>query len=461
MGNLKPEVVSAPAAGDIYLGGRPGDGDADGFTIRSEGEKLLLHGNSPRATLYAAYHYLESLGARWYFPGRENEVIPRASARLTGYDITQAPSFHKRGIVIFSSTPGFRDLVDFAAKAKLNTIALHSDAGLADAERLFESRGLTLNLERHFFGENFCPDDQATLDREKSRFTEYVAHLPAAFNEIFLWPADEFLKPCTSPQFRDYSVPDLILSFANRMAQTLRQSRPQAKFAYLSYFSTWEPPKQEKPGEGVMLEWAPMFQSFGAAIDDPGSALNAEYRKDFEALVKLFGGARTQVLGYWLDDTLFSRTHYVKLPYVPKALKGDLAYYHRLGVPALTTFGVITGRDYFASHVSPAVFLYPKLLWNVQTEMSSVMRDFCRDYLRSESAMEIFDLLEKADAMVWLERNKVQTGRLRDPEFVRTVSRAAELAQKLMNQQQDPEIKARAARLVAEVASRFVSVPPE
>ena len=167
MGNPKPEVISAPAEGDIYLGGPPRGEDEDGFVIRSEAGKLLLSGNSPRATLYAAYHYLESLGARWYFPGRENEVIPRASARLTGYDIKQVPSFQKRGIVIFSSTPGFRDLVDFAAKTKLNTIALHSDAGLADAARLFESRGLTLNLERHFFGENFCPDDQATLGPRK------------------------------------------------------------------------------------------------------------------------------------------------------------------------------------------------------------------------------------------------------------------------------------------------------
>jgi hypothetical protein len=203
-----------------------------------------------------------------------------------------------------------------------------------------------------------------------------------------------------------------------------------------------------------------MFQSFGAAIDDPRSAANAEYRNDFEALVRLFGGARTQVLGYWLDDTLFSRTHYVKLPYVPKALKGDLAYYHRMGVPAVTTFGVITGRDYFASHVSPAVFLYPKLLWNVDAEPRALMREFCRDYLRSESAMEIFDHLEKADAMVWIERQKLQ-GSLRDPEFVRSVSRAAVLAQKLMNQQEDPDIKARRSRLLAEVTGRFISVPPE
>src|SRR5438552_17519050 len=91
MGNSKPHVISSPAEGDIYVGTMPGGvtlaplrgEDADGFIIRSEDGKLLLHGNSPRATLYAAYHYLESLGARWYFPGRENEVIPRANARLT------------------------------------------------------------------------------------------------------------------------------------------------------------------------------------------------------------------------------------------------------------------------------------------------------------------------------------------------------------------------------------------
>ncbi len=78
-------------------------------------------------------------------------------------------------------------------------------------------------------------------------------------------------------------------------------------------------------------------------------------------------------------------------------------------MPAVTTFGVITGRDYFASHVSPAVFLYPKLLWNVQAEPRDLMHEFCRDYLRSENAIEIFDLLEKADAMVWVERHKIQT----------------------------------------------------
>ncbi len=469
MGNAAPVIAAAPAEGDVYVGALPPGvavadlpaGNPDSFVVRSAGGKLLLHGNSPRASLYAVYTYLESLGARWYFPGRENEVIPRVKTRLDGYDLQQTPSFRKRGIVIYSSTPGFRDLVDFAAKSRLNTIALHSDAGLADAQRQFESRGLTLNLERHFFGETFCPDDQATFERENSRFADYIAHLPASMNEIFLWPADDFLKPCQSPLYRDYAVPDLILSFANRITQTLRGSRPDARFAFLSYLSTWQPPRKEKPAEGVILEWAPMFQSFGAAIDDPASAANADYRASFEELLQLFGGERTQVLGYWLDDTLFSRTHYTRLPYVPKALKGDLAYYHRKGVPAITTFGVITGRDYFAGHVSPAVFLYPRLLWNVESQPRDLMREFCREYLRSERALEIFDLLAQADSMVWVERHKLKGQNLTDRTYIRKVSRALRLAQELVNTRTDAETRARAARLVAEVSARFLTVPPE
>lgn len=76
-------------------------------------------------------------------PGAGNEFVPHAAAKLQGYDIAQSPSFRKRGIVVFSTTPGFNDLADFAAKMKLSTIGLHARAfgpqsaevGLADAQR--------------------------------------------------------------------------------------------------------------------------------------------------------------------------------------------------------------------------------------------------------------------------------------------------------------------------------------
>lgn len=480
MGNAKPTVSVAPQQGDLYVGTLPQElggedrgaiesslkgTDSDTFLIHSFGKRLVIYGNSPRAHLYGAYHYLETLGARWYFPERANEILPRAAIRLEGYDIRQVPSFRKRGIVFFSTTAGFEDLVDFAAKARLNTIALHNagaleqqtvNASLDFAHKFAAPRGLNVEVERHFFGSSFCPDDTAALDRDKKTLRDYVGVLPAEMNDFFLWPADTYAAPCPSPQYADYTVSDFVMRFSNQMLTTLRESRQRAKFSYLSYLSTWEPPKHERPLPGLVLEWAPISQSFAHSLDDSTSQTNAEYREDFEALLKMFGGENTQVLGYWLDDTLFRRTFYGHLPYLPEAMQGDLSYYHRMGVRAITTFGLLTGRDYLRAHASPNVFLCPRLLWNVETETGEVMREFCQVYFGSESALEVYAALAEADRMVYVEKNHLQAKGLSDRAFVANVLKAMRVAQALLNSQENVEKAARAALLIDEVSSRLI-----
>lgn len=479
LGNPKPIVVGQPGPGDLYLeclpaGLSPGerheikDGmrgkDKDSFVIRSVGRQLIIYGGSPRATLYGAYHYLETLGVRWYFPGRENEFVPQAPARLDGYNLTEVPSFPKRGFVVFPTTSDLEDMVDFAAKRKLNTVGLHtwydsrfSNLRLPEVAQIAAPRGLDVQIERHFFGENFCPDDAKGVEQARKDLQKFVAIMPASMNEFFLWPADKFLSPCSSPQYHDYSVSDLILWFDNQMLKTLSQLRPSAKFAFLAYLSTWEPPKHEKPLPGLMLEWAPIFQSLGYALDDPASPVNGEYRRNFEALLKMFGPANAQVLGYWQDDTMALGNGFGKLGYHPEALRGDLAYYHRMGVPAVTTFGVVTGHDYFVSHLSPVVFLYPALLWNVQADPEAIIRDFCEKFLGSEQATAVFDLLAQADKMVYIEHAQVNAEKANDRQFVEKVSKALRLAQGLLDSETNPVRRTRFARLIQEVASRFVA----
>jgi hypothetical protein len=479
MGNGETTIVHSPGEGEIYLGVFPtrltederwpiesalAGRDADSFVLRSTPRGLVVRGNSPRAHLYGAYRYLETLGARWYFPGREGEVVPRAKAKLTGYDIVETPSFRERGIVIFPTTPDLDDMIDFAAKVKLNTIGLHTwhdprSSALRAPEvlRTAEPRGLTVQIERHFFGENFCPDDTASLEQAKNDMLELVAKMPAEINDFFLWPADKFLSPCTSPAYRNHSVSDLILWFDNQMLAALHEARPQARFAYLAYLSTWEPPKRERPAPGLLLEWAPIFQSLSHALDDPASAQNAKDRKNFEALLEIFGASHTRVLGYWLDDTMALGNGYGKLSYAPNALKGDLQYYHRLGVPAVTTFGVISGSTYFASRLSPVVFLYPALLWNTSREPRLVVREFCHDYLGSEKSAEVYDLLAEADKMVHIERAQVVRQRVNDREFIAAVSKALRQTRVLMEAESSALKRARLARLLQEVASRYVA----
>jgi hypothetical protein len=172
--------------------------------------------------------------------------------------------------------------------------------------------------------------------------------------------------------------------------------------------------------------------------------------------LRLFGPANSQVLGYWLDDTLFSRAHYGKLPYNPDALQSDLAYFRALGIPAITTFGVITGRDYFLQHASPAVFLYPALLWRTQADTRAIMREYCGSYFGDEAAIRIYDLLADADRMLGVENERIEYGDLNAPEFLGKVGKALQMSTALLERQKSPAMRGRAGRLVAEVASRYV-----
>jgi hypothetical protein len=471
MGNEPPVTARAPQTGPIYLGLLPPDIDApsrdfiehsldgqdlDSFVLRTANRRLIIYGNSPRANLYGAYEYLQSLGVRWYYPGKDNEVVPKAAIRLEGYSVRHVPSFHKRGIIVFPNTQGLDDLIAFAARMKLNSIGLHSSDGYDAAAKSIEARGLTASLERHFFGDNFCPDDHAQLERERKRFIDFIAQMPVQVKEFFLWVADQFLAPCSSPGYAGYNASDLVLRFSKEMAQTLDHARPGARFAFLSYLSTWEPPIHEKPDGRLLLEWAPISQSFAHSIADNESAVNTRLRTNFEKQLHMFGPENTQVLGYWLDDTLFSRAHYGKLPYSPGALTSDLRYFRNLGIPAVTTFGIMTGRDYFLQHASPSVFLYPALLWDVTADARSIMHEYCRTYFGDEKTVAIYDLIAEADGMARVENGRIRLENLNAPEFLEKVAKAVSLTSALLNRQASPVMRARAARLLSEVVSRYV-----
>jgi hypothetical protein len=78
-----------------------GQGD-DGYLVRSLGKRLVLAGNSPRATLYAVYHFLEKyLGCGWCAPG--DDTVPRHDlVQVAALDeAVGPPAFTMRQIILF------------------------------------------------------------------------------------------------------------------------------------------------------------------------------------------------------------------------------------------------------------------------------------------------------------------------------------------------------------------------
>jgi hypothetical protein len=66
---------------------------AEGFIIRSDGTNLFLVGNQPLGVQHAVTTFLQKLGARWFFPGKEWEVIPELKTIKGDWNERQSPSF--------------------------------------------------------------------------------------------------------------------------------------------------------------------------------------------------------------------------------------------------------------------------------------------------------------------------------------------------------------------------------
>ncbi|HGJ66744.1 TPA: hypothetical protein ENS27_15385 [bacterium] len=373
----------------------------DGFIIRAYGDDIIIKGKNSRGTLYGVYEYLNRLGARWYFPGKEHEFIPkRDDIFINGIDIKESPDFNHRSICIHIWEKGFEHWVDFAGKAKLNAIHLHSDEGLDDMEKLAKNRGLDYNFRRHFFGEKYSPEDKSDLDANRKLIKDYIKILPDKINDFFLWPADVVLQIYDNPE--NWSIADITLMFTNEMAKAIKEIKPKGRMSFLSYWTTWGVPKNIKPLDNVFLEIAHMHQCYSHSITDHSCQTNSkEVMPDIDGLMNVFDPSETHVLGYWLDASLFGRGVYKglegRLPYIGNNIRQDFLYYKSKGIKNISTFAVGLNSDYFVKFISPTIFQYSALLWNIKYDLDLETRLFCENYFGETQLSSIFSHTEHID----------------------------------------------------------------
>jgi len=400
LGDGRIYIGSAALSEDPHLSCEANSLSEDGFLIREKGGKLFIVGGSDRGTLYGAYHLLWMLGVRWYFPSPNGEFIPfLRTLNLKGLDVREEPDFTRRGIVIHRNNTAFMGWLNFAPKVKLNTISLHSLDGIEEMEDLTKDNGLQFGLKIHFY-EDVISIDRWDIDRSRERTRALLDILPEKIRELHLWPADGVLKP--APGQERYSIQDLALAFTNEMASFLREIRHDYRMAFLAYWSTWAIPRQIKPVKGVFLEMAPIHRSFSYPVNAPPGTRNGDSVGPIvEGLVEVFDPAETQVLGYWLDSSLFGRGRFKpwqgRLPFIPEIIRKDLAFYRSLVVREIDTFAVGVDVGYLARFTSPTIFIYPMLLWDLQADVKSEVRLFCRNYFGTEEMAELFIEDERYD----------------------------------------------------------------
>ncbi|MGB9594945.1 MAG: DUF4838 domain-containing protein [Candidatus Poribacteria bacterium] len=409
--NKQIDIVNFTSDHSIYIGCFPHNAenilselnglDDDNFIIKNIRDNIVIYGKTARGTLYGVYDYLNRLGVRFYFPGKENEFIPKVDdVFIKNINVKESPTFNHRSVVLYYWEDGFDNWIDFSAKTKLSAIHLHSDDGIYEMAENVKSRGLDFNVRRHFFGEKYAKDDKNFLEENKALVKDYVNNLPNQINEFFLWPADVTLGLYDNPD--NWSIPDVILKFTNDMSTAIREVRPNARMSFLSYWSTWGIPNKIKPIDSVFLEIAHIHQCFSHYIADPLCPVNSKEVADIiDNLLEIFNPLETHVLGYWLDASLFGRGVYQdlsgRLPNTGSIIQKDLIYYKNKGVKNISTFAVDLNKNYFQRFASPNVFLYPMLLWNVNIDIEQELENFCINFYGNRDIAKFFQYTEQID----------------------------------------------------------------
>lgn len=303
-----------------------------------------------------------------------------------------ALAFATRGVVLVPGDLSLADWPERAARAGLNTIALHhgespsevaafvgSDAGqrfLAGCRR----HGLQVEYELHAMSEllpralfasdpglfrmdeagrrnpdaNCCVHSEAALGIVEENAVALAARLRPTTSRHFLW-GDDGRRWCRCPRCRGFSDSDQALLLENRLVRALRRADPRATLSHLAYAGTITPPAVVRPEPGVFLEFAPIGRRHDLPYADQSGPGAGDPVALLDANLAAFPRDTAQVLEYWLDVSRFSgwRRPSKAVPWDRHVVESDAALYAGRGVRHVTTFAAWLDADYVARHGEP------------------------------------------------------------------------------------------------------------
>lgn len=312
-----------------------------------------------------------------------------ALAALPGCRISpgaaKSTRFATKGVVLIPSDLSLADWPERAARAGLNTIALHHSASPQVVARFIQSengqrfldqcRQLDLAVEyelhamkellpRELFAQdpslfrmdalgqrtpdaNCCVNSPHALEVIAEKAVSLSQVLRPTTGRYFLW-GDDGRSWCRCTKCRALSDPDQALVLENHLWKTLRRADHRATLAHLSYAKTLSAPTQVKPERGIFLEYAPIKRRYDIPYSQQSKPGDADSLASLDANLRVFPRHTAQVLEYWLDVSRFSHWNRpaVKLPWNPDVFLADLDAYAARGIRNVTSFAVWIDADY-------------------------------------------------------------------------------------------------------------------
>jgi len=392
---------------------------SEGYSIRVRGDSILLTGESPRALLYATYHFLEKLGCRWiaprfgFYAGSAEKIPHRPTLVYSATtDIVERPQFAIRKLDVAEGlshdTSSLSRIVEWMPKARFNTLMLPQNFGGSgrvtwDAWRAFlgpqlEMRGIVIEVGGHGY-QNFIRADMegGTLfethpdwfgkgaDCKPSRASDlafntsnlgavaYLTDRVVSYLRVHpeirifdLWPPDGVkwdecrdVDALGSPVERQGS---LVLA----VREAIGRARLPVRLEMIAYADTRSVPRGATIPPDVLVDFCPIGQNFDFQIDDPRGKNNVQYVMELREWRRAFSGD----IGLY---SYFRRYAWISLPVIlPRYIAHDLRWYASLPLQGISTYA--EPGDWFTYEVNH--YTLSRLAWNPSRNADSVVAEY-------------------------------------------------------------------------------------
>jgi hypothetical protein len=444
-----PAIVLGTAASLRRLGLAEGATlkDPQSYTVKSisRGGRpvLVLAGGGREGALYAAYAYLGELGWRWFAPGKRGVVAPPplAAPRLDNWSIVATPDFPIfRGFLAAAESIESNDMFLWMARNRLNSWPyrprtyglmrklgfrfvtgghileqiMDPDAPQPHGRSLFEEhRDWFPEVDGKRVRENadkyqFCVSNPAAMSYVARRIAEQFGTEWRWTDFQNVWMLDTWKGWCQCPRCRALGGDaDRYLHFLSHVRAAADAAVKAGKLArtpamlLAAYEGTpaLDGPDRDVPaslvhGKDAAL-YAPINRCYAHTLNDPAcTELNAHYARSLEAWGKISDKFPLAVVEYYnnskIEDlpVLFSRT-----------MGGDFAYYHDVGVRAITYMQVPTTLE---GPRALTQFLFARLAWDSHASVDQIKDEYFRLYYGAAGRpmREFYDHQESAWANI-------------------------------------------------------------
>ncbi|MDD6095644.1 MAG: DUF4838 domain-containing protein [Clostridia bacterium] len=359
----------------------------EGFIIRNKGERIFILGSGVRGALYGVYTFLEKFcGVRFYL--NDFEKVPETETLSIGpfEDDREVPVF-------FYRNPYWYPVSDPAISAKLKINGCHG------RRRFPDYLGGDVNYEGGFehtigwlsgqceFGQRAW--HQPCLTDEKT-FETVVGNLRWLLNEhpdarlVSITQNDGDTGACKCEKCKaindaEESEMGTMLTFVNRVAETLEKEYPDVLFDTFAYRFTRKPPKTVRPRKNVIVRLCSIECCFNHPVEEcsitPGHPdLNRSFADDVVEWSKI--APRLTVWNYTTNFTDFST-----LFFNFRTLLKNERFFADHGVTGLFEQGNFASLN--GEFAELRGYILARILWNPrmsEEEYKSLIHEFIMDY---------------------------------------------------------------------------------